>query len=52
MSVPWFERMNFVNVYSSRPSLPSTTILSASTSATVPALEATTTSPESTAARY
>src|SRR5213082_2957838 len=52
MSVPWFERMNFVSVYSSRPSFDSTTILSASTSAIVPALSATTTSPESTAARY
>ena len=52
MSVPWFERMNFVIVYSSRPSFASTTILSASTSTTVPERSAITTSPESTAARY
>ena len=36
MSVPWFERMNFVSGYSSLPSFDSTTIFSASTSTTVP----------------
>ena len=36
ISVPWFERMNFVRSYSSLPSLPSTTIFSASTSTTCP----------------
>ena len=50
--MPWFERMNFVIEYSSRPSFASTTTFSASTSTTVPARSATTTSPESTAARY
>ena len=52
MSVPWFERMNFVRSYSSRVPLPSTTIRSASTSTTVPARSARTTSPVSIAARY
>ena len=52
ISVPWFERMNFVSGYSSRVPLPSTTIRSASTSITVPAFRASTTSPVSTAARY
>ena len=52
MSVPWFERMNFVSGYSSRVPLPSTTIFSASTSITDPALREMTTSPVSTAARY
>ena len=50
--MPWFERMNFVRSYSSRVPLPSTTMCVASISTTVPALFATTTSPESTAARY
>ena len=50
--MPWLERMNFVSGYSCLPSLPSTTILSASTSATVPASSARITSPVSTAARY
>ena len=36
MSVPWFERMNFVSGYSSRVPRPSTTMRSASTSTTVP----------------
>ena len=35
--MPWFERMNFVSVYSSRRPSPSTTMRSASTSMTVPA---------------
>ena len=52
ISVPWFERMNFVRSYSSRVPRPSTTMRVASISTTVPALRATTTSPESTAARY
>ena len=53
MSVPWFERMNLTSSYESRsPSRPSTTIRSASTSATVPDRLAITTSPVSTAARY
>ena len=52
ISVPWLERMNFVSGYSSRVPLPSTTILSASTSMTVPEFRARTTSPVSTAARY
>ena len=38
ISVPWFERMNFVSGYSSRVPLPSTTIRSASTSITVPSV--------------
>ena len=52
ISVPWFERMNFVSSYSSRVPRPSTTMRFASSSMTVPAFFATTTSPESTAARY
>src|SRR5205823_1024525 len=52
ISVPWFERMNFVIEYSSLPSFVSTTIRSASTSRIVPAVLASTTSPVSTAARY
>ena len=52
VSVPWFERMNLVRWYSSLPSFDSTTIFSASTSTTVPACLASTTSPVSTAARY
>ena len=52
MSVPWFERMNLIRSYSSREPLPSTTMCVASSSMTSPALFATTTSPESTAARY
>ena len=44
--------MNFVSWYSSLPSFDSTTIRSASTSTTVPALSEMTTSPVSTAARY
>src|SRR5438067_2028569 len=53
ISVPWFERMNFVRWYSSLPpSLGSTTTFSASTSTTAPARSATITSPVSTAARY
>ena len=51
MSVPWFERMNFVSGYSSREPRPSTTIRSASTSTTAPSLRESTTSPVSTAAR-
>ena len=52
ISVPWFERMNFVRLYSSRVPLPSTTIVSASTSITGPSLRDMTTSPVSIAARY
>ena len=50
--MPWFERMNFVRGYSSRPSFPSTTIVSASTSTRCRPSAASTTSPVSTAARY
>ena len=52
ISVPWLERMNLVSGYSCFPSLVSTTIFSASTSATTPASSETITSPVSTAARY
>ena len=52
ISVPWFERMNFVRLYSSRVPLPSTTIVSASTSITAPSVREMTTSPVSIAARY
>ena len=45
MSVPWFDRMNFVSGYSSLPSFVSTTIFSASTSTTWPAVSETITSP-------
>ena len=51
MIVPWFERMNFCSVYSSRFEPWVTTIRSASTWVTSPALRARTTSPVSTAAR-
>jgi hypothetical protein len=51
MSVPWFDRMNFVSGYSCLPSFVSSTIRSASTSATAPDSSATITSPVSVAAR-
>ena len=52
ISVPWFERMNLVRLYSSREPRPSITIFSASTSITVPSERDMTTSPVSIAARY
>ena len=53
MQVPWFERRNFLSLYSSRssPSSRSTTMWSAVTLTTVPPLRATSTPCESNAAR-